>query len=38
MICKEKECNKKANFNLASKINPLYCNEHKKKKYDTYKK
>lgn len=31
MICKENDCNKKANFNIASKSNPIYCNEHKKK-------
>lgn len=31
MICKEKNCNKKANFNLPLKTDPLYCNEHKKK-------
>jgi hypothetical protein len=29
MNCKEKNCNKKANFNIASKTNPIYCNQHK---------
>lgn len=27
----QKNCNKKANFNIASKTNPIYCKDHKKK-------